>query len=135
MEVWTYAGKRINNTKLSDCWYDGDKLLYYTGFGAGSVGSMYEIDVTREDDSIKVRTTRPKYIGKRHPDADMVARFVTQDLSDRAKYRAIRDEKKDPGALDEAMEPLLAYARAANRTSGGKDALVAAVIRRLYDVW
>lgn len=134
-ETWTYAGIRLNvKGQRRHGWIDPDgSELLYQDTGRFVVGGLYTVLVDRSS----AGTTRqsPVYTGER-TDRDTISALYVQELAAETKLATTRrhsgDAAKDP--LEDALRPLIKVAQQA-RTGAAKDALVAYVMRRLYEAW
>lgn len=136
-ETWVYCGKWVDTKKrLRDRWQDADgRDLIFAKVTGTVIGGLYTLQVTREGEGITVHGTA-RYAGERLDDNERLTAIVKDDSAQRIFHaqhrRELRAADEDP--LDEAMEPLLHYAKTC-RSRPEKDALIATVLRRLTDTW
>jgi hypothetical protein len=132
-ELWTYAGRvMLRGGKPGHAWIDPNgNELYYDKLTGSALGSQYEVEVTRTDDSVKVGLS-PRWVQSSDPNPEWVLRdnATRVDIATRRGERSAA--KRD--RLDEAMAPLVGYAKTC-RTGAERDALVATVVRRLGGIW
>lgn len=93
-ERWTYAGRRqVTGGKLGYCWVDGDgRELFYATVRAGVVGAVYELDVERADDNVRV-VPSPRFV-----DEPRDPRVAEWEAEDRAAYTADELRKRESRA-------------------------------------
>lgn len=131
-ERWICAGVREAKGKRAVEWmmpngypvqYD-DKSSYATGAG-------YDVLVCREDGHIW-RRGKPAYAGSGGAASEVRARWLVLEKQAEQELARLARERKEKGrdALDEAMEPLIAYA-AQCRTRTQRAALIADVIEHI----
>lgn len=138
MERWHYAGRRqpAKGAKALHAWLDSqDKVLHY-GVGAGVIGGAYDVEVWREDDSVRAGVARATYAGEKHDDQDLVARWELADLTTRQVLAAGAAERRH--AKDTSLERNLAGVRrlaAQCRTQDELAALQELVRRETSRAW
>lgn len=135
-ELWIYAGKHISKGRLRDHWVDPEgRDLLYPSLKANVIGGIYEVRVDRGAETLSVYGT-PSWTGERMTDHQKMTEYIVKDTSQRTQHTQLRREKNagDDNPLDDALQPLLRYARAC-KTRQDKDALIATVIRRMTDAW
>jgi len=138
-EHWTCAGVRVGSDhKRCVAWEDPHGEMYlYADRAKYILGAVYEIQVTRKDDGV-YRRGHPVF-GQHHgnvTDAKLrewrtAELEAEQYLARQARERKARG-KADP--LDDALAPLMEYARSA-RSESQRSALIADVIYRLNMAW
>lgn len=134
-ENWAYMGRRFSNKKLYHYWRDSQGMSLGYSKLSGMVGYIYEIEAIRDGDVTSVRGT-PNWLHAKVEEAE-IREWTVADYSAQMMYRDYRRNerlKKEPDALDEAMKPLLAYARTC-RTKLERDFLTGTIIRRMTDIW
>lgn len=136
-ELWVYAGVRALDGKRVTAWIDpGGKERLYAEKGSYALGHTYEVRVAREDDHIWRVAGSAKWTNAPVPEDITVWRLADMEAAQELERSKNERAAKKQGFtdLEEAMEPLLAIARAA-RTAAQREALIAAVIRRLTYPW
>ncbi|OLT21176.1 hypothetical protein BJF78_34685 [Pseudonocardia sp. CNS-139] len=119
-ETWVFGGLRVGGGgRRIWCWIDPmvedphDRELWFkAGRGAApSVGSEYQVLVTRHGDRTSLHAQPPRYL-RQHSDAalraELEARHRAADT--RLRLAAMEASDKRSSALDAAMAPLLAVA-------------------------
>jgi hypothetical protein len=147
VEEWTYGGDTGAGKDKRSIWYGPDpdrrRLLYVPDKGRRyAVGYLYAVEVARvpanpadPDAPVAGATWRrgnPTYL-RPQPDREWAARLQA-DAHARdqqvAQEQLEKRARRDPGPLDEAIEPLERLA--ATMTYAQRDALIAMVTRKLY---
>lgn len=131
-ETWTFGGTRVaNDNKPYSVWYDEDgKALWFKADRKHAVGARYRVEVTRRDDGGLTRHGTPAYLGTADAGyrAELWAAHTAAEVLDQQRRDEANARKAD--ALNEALAPLLRLV-VAERTSRGRDALVATILRRM----
>lgn len=135
-EVWAYAGKHMDSKqRLRDVWYDpkDDQERVYTNLRADVIGGLYNLRVDRSNGRLTIYG-KPDWRGDRMDDHTKMTEFIVRDMSQRNAHARFRAAKNETDPFDEAIKPLLQYARSCT-TSQQRAALCAAVIEKLYRPW
>jgi hypothetical protein len=136
-ELWTYAGVRLGQGgKKLHAWQDASgEEMWFGKLTAHAVGAEYEVLVERDDEG-KFRTVSvpAKFAGSRCDDADLVAKWQTEQRLAEAKLARDRAERKirtDPDAFELAIQPLRALRAKSCRTRADRVAFTAMVLDSL----
>jgi hypothetical protein len=140
-ERWTYGGVRVLERKKVHAWLDesGEEHLFAPKrAGHWAVGYVYDVTVIRfRSDPARVQmvASSATFTGG-EADDEARLRLSALDRVARAELARITQERNAArrDALDEAMQPLLKLS-AEMRTSADRDALIAAVLRRMTTAW
>lgn len=135
---WAYLGRRLpsdGKTKPWHAWQDETgRELHYTD-GAAVIGGIYEVEVLREEESVRARIKGAKYLGRK-VDADEVARNEALDAGTRQELARQAAERKHARSseLDEALAPVLRIARSC-RTRHEATMLASVVSSKITEAW
>lgn len=131
IERWRYMGRTLEEGKVFYKWDDGHGLRFFKKFPAKAVGSLYEVEVSREGDSIVVHG-RPTWVRGQDPSEDEAVRLIAQadDRTTAIELEAIRAEKAVAfREIEKNLDELRAlYLR---QTGGRRTAFLAHIIQRV----